>query len=216
MKEHILDRRGGHVVTWLLQSVLASVARSDRCLCTRCVYILFINHPVCYVQWGHLNSQDSFSLSYCATRWIHLLRMSIVQRWGKCPTDTSTWALIDCSSFVSSRQICYISHWKHNLFLKCSVFCEGGKFGKTQMVCRSAWKKLNSNYLIYLFIYLFILFFWPCHTACGILVPRPGIEPRPSAVKVWSPNHWTAREFPQLSLLDRRVLSNRPQSQPLH
>ena len=31
---------------------------------------------------------------------------------------------------------------------------------------------------------------------CGILVSRPGIESGPSAVKVQSPNHWTAREFP--------------------
>ena len=29
--------------------------------------------------------------------------------------------------------------------------------------------------------------------ACGILVPRPEIKPEPSAVKVWSPNHWTSR-----------------------
>ena len=27
--------------------------------------------------------------------------------------------------------------------------------------------------------------------ACGILVPQPGIEPAPSAVKARSPNHWT-------------------------
>ena len=39
-------------------------------------------------------------------------------------------------------------------------------------------------------------FFWSCSEACGILVPRPGIEPVPSAVKALSPNHWTAREFP--------------------
>ena len=38
--------------------------------------------------------------------------------------------------------------------------------------------------------------FWLCHIACGILVPRPGMEPRPPAVEVWSPNHWTFREFP--------------------
>ena len=31
--------------------------------------------------------------------------------------------------------------------------------------------------------------------ACGILVPQPGIETAPSAVKALSPNHWTAREF---------------------
>ena len=38
----------------------------------------------------------------------------------------------------------------------------------------------------------------PCHVACGILVPQPGIEPWPLTVKVPSPNHWTAREFPPL------------------
>ena len=44
----------------------------------------------------------------------------------------------------------------------------------------------------------FLFFFLPCRTSCRILVPQPGIEPRPSAVKAWSPspNHWTAREFP--------------------
>ena len=31
--------------------------------------------------------------------------------------------------------------------------------------------------------------------ACGILVPRPGIEPAPLAVRARSPNHWTAREL---------------------
>ena len=39
-------------------------------------------------------------------------------------------------------------------------------------------------------------FFLPYRMACRILVPRPGIEPAPSTVKAWSPDHWTAREFP--------------------
>ena len=43
---------------------------------------------------------------------------------------------------------------------------------------------------------LSFFFFWPRCAACGILVPRPGTEPRPTAVKVWSPNHWTTRESP--------------------
>ena len=33
-------------------------------------------------------------------------------------------------------------------------------------------------------------------SACGILVPRPGIEPTPPAVEAWNLNHWTAREVP--------------------
>ena len=47
--------------------------------------------------------------------------------------------------------------------------------------------------------FIFWVFFGgPHHAACGILVPRPGIEPRPSAVKARSPNHWNTREFPQV------------------
>ena len=34
----------------------------------------------------------------------------------------------------------------------------------------------------------FLSFFWLHHTACGILASTPGNEPRPSTVKVWSPN----------------------------
>ena len=48
----------------------------------------------------------------------------------------------------------------------------------------------------------FISFFFSLgqrHGASRILVPQPRIEPRPSAVKVQSPNHCTAREFPILS-----------------
>ena len=35
----------------------------------------------------------------------------------------------------------------------------------------------------------------------GILVPRPGIEPTPLAVKACSPNHQIAREFPTFGFL---------------
>ena len=45
------------------------------------------------------------------------------------------------------------------------------------------------------FVCLFVL-----ATPCGLrsLVPRPGMEPAPPAVEVWSPNHWTARGVPVL------------------
>ena len=38
-----------------------------------------------------------------------------------------------------------------------------------------------------------------CPTACGILVPCPGIKPKLSAVEALSLNHWTAREFPPVT-----------------
>ena len=47
----------------------------------------------------------------------------------------------------------------------------------------------------------------PCHTAYGILVPHPGIEPGTSAVKMLSPNHRTIKEFPYtLKLLRKWIL----------
>ena len=46
------------------------------------------------------------------------------------------------------------------------------------------------------FLKLFFFFFLPCRAACGILVPRPGIEPVPPAVGARSLNHWTTREDP--------------------
>ena len=42
-----------------------------------------------------------------------------------------------------------------------------------------------------------------CNTLCesllasGILVPRPGIKPVPSAMEAQSPSHWTTREVPE-------------------
>ena len=38
---------------------------------------------------------------------------------------------------------------------------------------------------------------------CGILVPRPGMEPAPLAVEARSFNHWAARE-----ILSQRVFHN--------
>ena len=49
-----------------------------------------------------------------------------------------------------------------------------------------------------------LLIFWQCCVACGILVPWSGIEPRPSTVRAWSPNHWTAREFPGHTLKKKK------------
>ena len=50
--------------------------------------------------------------------------------------------------------------------------------------------------------------FCPCHMACGILVPWPGIEPKSPALEVQSPNHWTTRKV-SLILVEGRKLSLR-------
>ena len=46
---------------------------------------------------------------------------------------------------------------------------------------------------------VFVFCFWGVffgYTACGILVPQPGIKSVSPAVEARSPNHWTTREFP--------------------
>ena len=56
-----------------------------------------------------------------------------------------------------------------------------------------------NHFLVLCCIFWLFFFFWLYCTACGILVPRPGMEPVPPAVEARSPNHWTAREFPLLA-----------------
>ena len=44
---------------------------------------------------------------------------------------------------------------------------------------------------------IFILFiFRPYHMAHGILVPQPGVEPKPAALGARSLSHWTTRQIP--------------------
>ena len=42
----------------------------------------------------------------------------------------------------------------------------------------------------------FIAHRFSCLTACGILVPPPGIEPVSSVLHWWTRNHWPTREVP--------------------
>ena len=72
---------------------------------------------------------------------------------------------------------------------------------------------LNFYFPSYLRVTIFEIilhfFFWPHRSACGILVPRqPGLEPGPSAVRAWSPNPWTAREFPEYLKIILNFLNN--------
>ena len=87
---------------------------------------------------------------------------------------------IPCLSYLtvfSKHWPLTVLYYKMQLFVMCAVYCRspqlGLKFHKDRYLC----------------------FVWLCPVACGILVLWSGIEPGPSAVSVWSPNHWAAREF---------------------
>ena len=57
-------------------------------------------------------------------------------------------------------------------------------------------KKKKSNFKDFFFFAFYLFFGLAAH---WILVSQPGIEPWAPAVKMLSPNHWPAREFPTLS-----------------
>ena len=96
------------------------------------------------------------------------------------------------------REILYhLSHqgspkWPLNLFLWCRPF-SWAPHPHTQLDLRH----ISSCSFHRHCKLIFKLILWSYHKAGGILVPRPRIEPGLSAVKSWSPNHWTARKFPQ-------------------
>lgn len=54
----------------------------------------------------------------------------------------------------------------------------------------------GSSWAQILFSMCSFFFFWPCHVACRILTLGPGTESGRWPVKVLSPNHRTAKEFP--------------------
>ena len=58
---------------------------------------------------------------------------------------------------------------------------------------------LISKVKVIITFFIFI-FFWPHHSAWGILVPQPEINPVPPTVEAQNPNPWTAREFPYNNL----------------
>ena len=52
-----------------------------------------------------------------------------------------------------------------------------------------------------------LFFFFGCYlTVCRILVPWPGTEPTPWAMKSWGFNHWTTSEFLEPCTLNRWIV----------
>ena len=105
-----------------------------------------------------------------------------------------SWHPECCLSLSKSSQVCF-------LLLPANLFA-------WKLLCQwLSYLPLSSNLPFYIYSNFLKLGMGLCKlwvfwrrgarcTACRILVPQPGIEPRARAVKVQSPNHWTARELP--------------------
>ena len=60
---------------------------------------------------------------------------------------------------------------------------------------------------VYIYVFFFLSYYFGV-SACRILVPQPGIEPMPLAMKAQSLNHWTARQISiYVYIQDFRVFS---------
>ena len=64
-----------------------------------------------------------------------------------------------------------------------------------------SWLYLLQRVILHAENHFFFFFFCPCSVAYGILFKQLGIEPRPSAVEVLRPNHWTTKEVLEKILL---------------
>ena len=111
--------------------------------------------------------------------------------------------------WVTSLSLFTFMHWRRK-WQPTPVFLPGESqgrgawwaavYGVTQCRTRLKWLSSSSSPclkgpFIYLFIYLIFLI-WLCCTACGILVPQPGIQPTSPALELWTLKHWTTREVP--------------------
>ena len=74
--------------------------------------------------------------------------------------------------------------------LKCLMLMSDGYM-------RLEWDSLGwrCKYILYWILSstLFFIFWWH-YTACGILLPQPGIEPTSRALEAWGLNHWTTKK----------------------
>ena len=65
------------------------------------------------------------------------------------------------------------------------------------------------SFTINMAVFFFNFIFWLRCMSCGMLVPRPGIEPVPPALGAQSLNHWTTREVPAVLFLKLDIIRTR-------
>ena len=94
--------------------------------------------------------------------------------------------LMECFSFLRiSHDLQTVTAWFLPLPFICLLLPNGSGLLIPGWIKRQEWAS---------WLWFAVLFGSTTHVVCGILVPGPGIEPRPLAVKAPSPNQWTTRE----------------------
>ena len=133
------------------------------------------------------NGQSGFSPPKVERLGSHTKWQQDGRRKGDCEQSTRAGTFV---SKAGGWGLCHLQP------LTCSVSSKAwlefvSFFSHKLAVSSTSWDSPRDSWLLY---------FWPHHVACGILVPRPRIEPMVPAVEAQSLNHWTAREVPMLLL----------------
>jgi len=139
---------------------------------------------------GHWSNKNSWSLAQC-------LNLSQFQMYNPLTED-----------FEGSLGVMTMPH---NGRVYCNDFSRPFLSGPVAIFTwmNLHWGKGNTQHFVEYWAHILVWFWfglgfiWPCCMAYGILVPWSMFEPSPLAVKVWSPNYWTIREFPWAHILSR-------------
>ena len=138
-----------------------------------------------YEGWPHLGC-----VCVCVCVYTHLCCYRLCRRvtfvGGYCRVTSSflghKWEELVAKKEEPRRKM---KNWLHNDTCLNRLFLSQG-LARASVTTQLGPAEVFSSRILFYFIFL----------ACGILFPRPGIEPRAPAVRVPSPNYGTAREFP--------------------
>ena len=111
---------------------------------------------------------------------------------------TSLYFFFNLLLNIENHSTYIFTSFRHQYLQPTPVFLPGKFHGQRTLVGYSPWgrKELDMTDWLNMHTHLHLwIDWWMDLETWEILVPWPGIEPRPLAVKTQTPNHWTTREF---------------------
>ena len=107
----------------------------------------------------------------------------------------TTWTSLIKANLAMATRECPVSHpWRLTPSPQYGTIPRGSsQLSGWQVAYTGSLLSWEGQCWVYLLLLLFV-YFWLCCMTCDVLVPQPGIEPEPPAVKAPNPNHWTARD----------------------
>ena len=126
---------------------------------------------------GRICSSSSPALAAVSIPWLVAASLSAALAHG----------LLFCTSV-------FVSLYLLSLYINIFIFSLSIYIFSKLVICDFTINSIVYGYIFPIFNVSVFFIFCPKCTACGILVPQPGIEPAPPAWEAQSLNHWTTTE----------------------